>query len=151
MLQKSLQTQHKGNLGAYTAIQIFTKFQKPSLLPLPLLSILQSSPCLLRLLSPLLRLRKDPAKLVIKAKGLMGPKIKVRARGPSPPQRPKKLPRPRKLQLRQRKQRPSLKKLILRPRMLLPFSRARKKNLLLPRPGLRTQNFLVVFFCSFFL
>ena len=67
---------------------------------------------------PSLRLQKDPAKLVIKAKELMGLKTKVRARRPSPSQMPKALPRPRKLQLRQRKQRPRLKKLILRPRTL---------------------------------
>lgn len=119
MLQEPLQTWSGGNLGAYTITQIFVKFQVPSLLPLPLLQRLQSSP---RLLSPSLRLRKDPAKLVIKAKGLMGPRAKERARGLSPPQRPKMLPRPRKLKLRQRKQRPRLKMLIIRPRTLLPLS-----------------------------
>ena len=75
---------------------------------------------------------------MIKAKRLIGPKTKVRARGLSPPQMPKTLPRPRKLKLRQRKQRPRLKKLILRPRMLLPLSRANKKTLLLQRPRLST-------------
>ena len=83
---------------------------------------LQSRPWLPRLLSPSLRLRKDPAKLVIKAKGLIGPRTSVRARGLSPPQKTRTLPRPWKLKLRQRKQRPRLKKLILRPRMLLPLS-----------------------------
>ena len=75
---------------------------------------------------------------MIKAKELMGLKTKVRARGPSPPQRPKTLPRPRKLKLRQRKQRPRLKKLILRPKTLLPLNRARKKTFLLQRPRLST-------------
>ena len=76
------------------------KFQMPSHFPLPLLKRPQSNPKLPRLLSPYLRLRKDPVKLVIKAKGLMGPKTKVRARRPSPPQMPKTVPRPRKLKLR---------------------------------------------------
>ena len=90
------------------------------------------------MLFPSLRLQKDLAKLVIKAKGQMGPRKKARARGPSPPQMPKTLPRPRKLKLSQKKQRPRLKKLILRPRMLIPLSRARKKILLLARPRLWT-------------
>ena len=68
----------------------------------------------------------------------MGPKTKVRTRGPNPPQKPKTLPRPRKLKLRQKKQRPRLKKLVLRPRTLLPLRRARKKTLLLQRPRLST-------------
>ena len=85
-----------------------------------------------------MRLRKDPSKLVIKAKGLIGPGTKARARGPSPPQMPKTLPRPRKLKLRRRKLRLRLKKLILRPRTLLPLNRARKKTFPLPRPRLKT-------------
>ena len=76
--------------------------------------------------------------MVIKARGLRGPKTKVKARRKSPHQEPKMLPRTRKLQLRQRKQRSRLKKLILRPRTLLPLSRAKKKTLLLPRPRLST-------------
>ena len=76
--------------------------------------------------------------MVIKAKRLMGPKTKVRARGPSPLQMPKTLPRPRKLKLRPKKQRPRLKKLILRSRTLLPLNRARKKTLILQRPKLST-------------
>ena len=77
-------------------------------------------------------------KLGIKVKGSRGPRIKVRVRELSPLRKPRTLLRPKKLRLRQRKQRPRLKKLILRPRTLLPLNRARKKTLLLPRPRLRT-------------
>ena len=114
-----------------------------------------------RLLSLSLRLRKDPVKLVIKAKGLIGPKTKVRARRLSPPQRPRLLlrprqrrqrPRPKRLILRprmllrpkQRRQRPRPKRLILRPRMFLPPSRAKTKTPQGQEVALRT--YLVVSF-----
>ena len=138
----------------YTTTPRSVKSRLPSHLLLPLLLSFQSSPRLPKLLSPSLRVQKDLAKLVIKIKALMGPKKKLRARGPSPSQRPEMLPRSRKLQLRQRKQRPRLKKLILRPRMLLSPSQAKKKTLLLQRPRLSTYDFLVVSFvfcfCFFF-
>ena len=50
------------------------------------------------------------------------PRIKARARKPSPPQKPWMPPRSRMTQLRRRKQ---------RPKMFLLFNRARKKTLLL--------------------
>ena len=70
----------------------------------------------------------------IKAKGSKGSRTRVRVRELSPPRKPRTLPRPNKLKLRQKKQRPRLKKLIHRPRTLLPPSRAKKKLLLLQRP-----------------
>ena len=74
----------------------------------------------------------------IKAKGSKGSRtrVRVRVRELSPPRKPRTLPRPNKLKLRQKKQRPRLKKLIHRPRTLLPPSRAKKKLLLLQRPRL---------------
>ena len=70
----------------------------------------------------------------IKAKGSKGSRTRVRVRELSPPRKPRTLPRPNKLKLRQKKQRPRLKKLIHRPKTLLPPSRAKKKLLLLQRP-----------------
>ena len=84
------------------------------------------------------RLQRNPAKLVTKVKGLRGLKTRVRVGRESLPLKPKTLPRVRKLQLRQKKQRPRLKKLILRPRMLLPLGQASKKTLMLPRLRLST-------------
>ena len=133
----------------YIITHISVKSQMPSPFPLPLFQRSPTSLWLLKLLSFSLRLRRDLAKLVIKAKRLRGPKTKVRVRRKSPPQKLKTPPRTRKLQLRQMKQRPKLKKLILRPRTLLPLSRARKKTLLLPRPRLSTQDFLVIFLFFF--
>ena len=86
---------------------------------------------------PPLRLPKDPAKLVIKAKESRQPRIKVRARRSSPPQRPRMLPRPRMpprprtLQSKQRMSRPNPKRLTPKPKILLPPNRVRKMILLL--------------------
>ena len=83
--------------------------------------------------------------MVIKARGLIGPKTRVKARRLSTPKRPRmplrsrqrgERPRPQRLihrprtllKPRQRRQRPRPKRLTLRPRMLLPPSRAKKKN-----------------------
>ena len=151
MLQESLQTRFEGSPEVYTTTQISVKSQVPPLLPLPLLQRPLSSPRLSKLLSLSLRLRRDLAKLVIKARGLRGSKTRVRARRKSPLQKPKTLPRTQKMQQRQRKQRPRLEKLILRPRTLPPPSRARKRTFLPPRPRLRTQDFLVVIYYYFFL
>ena len=65
----------------------------------------------------------------------MGPKTKARARGLSPPQMPKTLPRPRKLKLRQRKQRPRLKKLIKAKGLMGPRKKTRLVNGLGPGHG----------------
>ena len=62
--------------------------------------------------------------MMTKAKGLKGRKARAKTKGKSPLLRPKMLPR-------RRKQRPSLRKLILRPRMLLLLSQAKRKILLL--------------------
>ena len=65
-------------------------------------------------------------------------KDKGKGKETKPPQRPKMLPSLRKLQSRQRRRRPRLKRLILRPWALLSPSRARKKTLLQQRPRLST-------------
>ena len=65
------------------------------------------------------------------------PRIKGRARKPSPPQKPRMPPRSRMTQLRQGKQ---------RPKTFLPFNRARKKSLLLhlrPKADVDRIKFLV--------
>ena len=71
-------------------------------------------------------------------KGPRGPKIRARVRRKGPPPKSKMPPRARMLQLRQKKLRPRLTKLVIRPRMLLPLGQANKKILLLPRRRLRT-------------
>ena len=67
----------------YSTIRIFAESPVPSPLPLPLLQRFSSSLQLSKVLSLSLRLRKDLAKLVIKARGLRGRKTRVRARGKS--------------------------------------------------------------------
>ena len=65
------------------------------------------------------------------------PRIKARARKPSPPQKPRMSSRSRMSQLRRRKQ---------RPKMFLSSNRARKKTLVLqlrPKAGLDRIKFLV--------
>ena len=77
---------------------------------------------------------KDPAKMVIEAKGIKWPRIKVKARKPSPPQKPRMSPRSRMTQGKQR------------PKTFLTFNQLRKKSLLLqPRPkaGVDRIRFLV--------
>ena len=77
-------------------------------------------------------------KLGIKAKG---PRIKEMEL--SPPRKPRTLLRPKKLGLRQRKQRPRPKKLTQRPRTILPFSKDRKSS---PKgQGLTTRLFMQSF------
>ena len=142
-MQKSLQTRCGGYLRAYTITHISMKYQVssllkgPSLLLLPLFQRLQSSPWLPKLLSYSLRLRKDLVKLGIKAKGPRGPRKRVR--GLSPPQKPRMLPRLRKLKLRQRKQRPRIEKLILRP-TTLPRQRKLKLRQMTPLPPSRARK-----------
>ena len=77
---------------------------------------------------------KNPAKMVIEAQGMKWPRIKVRARKISPPQKLRMLPRFRITRGKQR------------PKTFLPFNRLRKKSLLLqPRPkaGVDRIRFLV--------
>ena len=76
--------------------------------------------------------------MVTKLKGPRGQKISARVRRKSPPPKSKMPPRTRMLQLRQKKQRLGLSKLIIRLRMLLPLGQASKKILLLPWRRLRT-------------
>ena len=77
---------------------------------------------------------------MIKARGLreIKTRVRVRVRRKSLPQKLRMLTRIRKLQQRRRKWRPRPKKMILRPRMLLPPSRARRNILSLPGPRLST-------------
>ena len=71
-----------------------------------------------------LKSERDPARLMTKARQLKGRRARVKTRGKSP------LPRP-KMQPKCRKQRSELRRLILRSRMLLAFSQARRRILLL--------------------
>ena len=66
--------------------------------------------------------------------GAEGDKDKGKGKKKKPSLEAKDAARTRKLQQRQRKQRSRPKKLILRPRMLLPPNQVRKKTLMLPRP-----------------
>ena len=81
---------------------------------------LLSSPWPSKLLSLPQRFQKGLARLVIKIRELREIKTRIRARGNCLSKKPRVLLRT--LQLRQRKRRPRLKNLILRPRMLLPPS-----------------------------
>ena len=120
----------------------------PSLLPLPSPQTLLSSPWPSKLLSLPQRFQKGLARLVIKIRELREIKTRIRAGRNCLPQKPKMLLR--MLQLRQRKQRLRLKRLILRLRMLLPLNQARRKTLLLLSPRLSSQDFSCRIFFFFF-
>ena len=74
--------------------------------------------------SLLLKFQRNPARLVIKARGLREKKARTRTKGRSHLPRPKMLPKCRK-------QRPESKRSIPRPRMLSALSQARRRTLLL--------------------
>ena len=98
-----------------------------SLLPPLLLPLPQNLPSNLwqsQMPSLFLKFQRNPTKLVTKASGLREKKARKKTRGKSP------LPRP-KMQPKCRKQRSELRRLILRSRMLLAFSQARRRILLL--------------------
>ena len=76
---------------------------------------------------------------MIKGKGLLGQKTKERIRRLSPLLKPRTLPR-----LKHKRLRPKVKRLIPRPRMSLPLSRAKRKT----PPRLRSSSWDS--FCSFF-
>ena len=70
--------------------------------------------------------------------GAEGPKDQGKGKEKKSSPKLKMLPRIRMLQLRQKKQRSGLRKLIIGPGMLLPLGQVSKKIFLLPRRRLRT-------------
>ena len=82
----------------------------------------------------------ETGELGIKAKGLRGPRIKVKEL--SPHRTSKTLLRPKKLRLMQRKQRPRLKKLTQRPRTLLTPAKPERSSSSFEGQGLTTRLFM---------